>query len=98
MFNDKEYAQLPYGISPNWIGVNDLISNQPHVIKKVYAVMEWWRFTGSNNVDTGLLRYKVFPSWGRPIKLIALYVPSSAHVKRVFSQLSVCQHRVIRRW
>ena len=52
--------------------------------------MEWWRCTGANNADIGLPRYKAFPSWGRLIKLIALCVPSSKSVERVFSQLKLC--------
>ena len=90
VFNDEGYVQLPDGILPNEVGVNELRSEQPHVTKKAYAIMEWWRCTGANNADTGLPRYKAFPSWGRLIKLIALCVPSSASVERVFSQLKLC--------
>ena len=90
VFNDEGYVQLPNGILPNEIGVNELRSEQPHVTKKAYAIMEWWRCTGTNNADTGIPRYKAFPSWGRLIKLIALCVPSSASVERVFSQLKLC--------
>ena len=64
--------------------------SSPVVTKKAYAIMEWWRCTGANNADTGLPRYKAFPSWGRLKKLIALCVPSSASVERVFSQLKFC--------
>ena len=52
--------------------------------------MEWWRCTGSTNADTALPRYKAFPAWGNLLKLIALCVPSSAAVERVFSQLKLC--------
>ena len=75
---------------PNEIGVSELKSEQHHDTKKAYAIMEWWKYTRSNNADTGLPRYKAFPSWGRLIKLIALCVPSSASVERVFSQLKLC--------
>ena len=34
VFNDEGYVQLPDGILPNEVGVNELKSNQPHVTKK----------------------------------------------------------------
>ena len=57
---------------------------------KAYAVMEWWRHSSSSNEDTGIPRYMTFSVWGRILKLVALCVPSSAAVERVFSQLKLC--------
>ena len=45
VFNDKVCVQLPNGILPTEIGVNELRSDYPHVIKKACAIMEWWRGT-----------------------------------------------------
>ena len=90
IFNDEGYIQLSNGILPNVIGVNELKDEQPSVTKNAYAIMEWWRCTGSTNADTGMPRYKAFPSWGKLLKLISLCVPSSASVERVFSQLKLC--------
>ena len=58
VFNDKVCVQFPNGILPNYIGVNELRIEQPRVTKKSYAIMEWWRCTGSNNAYTGLTRHK----------------------------------------
>ena len=86
--DDIGYIQLPDGILPD--EADDLRSEQHHVTKKAYAIMEWWRCTGSTNADTALPRYKAFPAWGNLLKLIALCVPSSAAIERVFSQLKLC--------
>ena len=88
---DKEnagYVQLPDGILPD--EADDLRSEQENVTKKAYAIMEWWRCTGNTSADTALPRYTAFPAWGHLLKLIALCVPSSAAVERVFSQLKLC--------
>ena len=62
------------------------------VNKKAYSVMEWWRLTtSSDSADVGAPRFKVFNSWGKLISLIALCVPSSAAVERVFSLLLLCR-------
>ena len=54
--------------------------------------MEWWRLiTSSDSSDVGSPRFKVFYSWGRLVDLIALCVPSSAAVERVFSLLKLCK-------
>ena len=60
IFNDVGYIQLPDGILPDAIGMNELKDEQPSVTKKAYAIMEWWRCTGSTNADTGMPRYKAF--------------------------------------
>ena len=90
------YVQLPNGILLDDARVQDLKSEQHHVTKKAYAIMEWWRCTGNNNMDTAIPRYEAFPAWGHLLKLIALCVPSSAAVERVFpNQSSVCQPREV---
>ena len=54
--------------------------------------MEWWHLiTSSDSVDVGAPRFKVFNSWGKLVSLIALCVPSSAAVERVFSHFLLCR-------
>ena len=88
--DDEGYIVLPNNILPNEEGINELKDEQDSVTTKVYAVMEWWRYSGSSNEDTGIPRYVTFSAWGRILKLVALCVPSSAAVERVSSQLKLC--------
>ena len=84
------YTQLPDGILPDEPGIEDLQNEAHHTTKKAYAIMEWWRCSGNDIVDTSVPRFKAFPAWGALLKLISLCVPSSAAVERVFSQLKLC--------
>ena len=40
IFNDEGYIQLPDGILPDVIGVNELKDEQHSVTKETYAIME----------------------------------------------------------
>ena len=88
--DNEGYIVLSNNILPNEEGINELKDEQDSVTTKAYDVMEWWRHSGSSNEDTGIPRYVTFSAWGRILKLVALCVPSSAAVERVFSQLKLC--------
>ena len=86
------FVQLPDGILPRNAEV--LRSEYTQVIKKSYSIMEWWRLTTNEvSADIGTPRFKVFGSWGKFLLLIALCVPSSAAVERVFSLLKLCKRK-----
>ena len=88
--DNEGYIVLPNNILPNEEGMNELKDEQDSVTTKAYGVMEWWRYSGSINKNTGIPRYMMFSAWGRILKLVALCVPSSSAVERVFSQLKLC--------
>lgn len=52
--------------------------------------MKSWRRSGTNNADQSISRYLAFLAWGVILKKIALCIPLSAAVKRVFPQLKLC--------
>ena len=86
------FVQLPDGIFPR--NVELLRSESTKVNKKAYSIMEWWRLTtNESSADIGTPRFKVFGSWGKLLLLIALCVPSSAAVERVFSYLKLCKSK-----
>ena len=86
------FVQLPDGILPT--NAELLRSEYTEVNKKAYSIMEWWRLTtNEDSADIGTPRFKVFGSWGKLLLLIALCVPSSAAVERVFSLLKLCKSK-----
>ena len=76
-------VRLPDGIMSD--EADSLRTQLENVTKKVYSIMDKWRCTGNTSADTTLQRYRAFSAWGPLLKLIALYIPSSAAVERVFS-------------
>ena len=58
------------------------------VIKKAYAILEWWRLP-SSAAPGAKPRHEAFPAWGRLLRLIALVSPSSGAAERMFSLLKL---------
>ena len=62
--------------------------SQPSVSKKAYVTMEWYRYPVNTKSDA-VPRFEAFPAWSALVCQIALCVPSSAAVERVFLLLKL---------